>query len=50
MTDRDKEVIVKRKGKKILTVKGKNLARKFCSNCGSPINGKICEKCGSKID
>lgn len=50
MTDRDKEVVVKRKGKKIISVKGKNLPPKFCSNCGSSINGKICEMCGVKID
>ncbi|KKN44808.1 hypothetical protein LCGC14_0689450 [marine sediment metagenome] len=50
MTDGDKEVVVKRKGKKIITVKGKNLEKNFCSNCGSPISGKICEICGSKID
>ncbi len=49
MTDRDKEVIVKRKGKKVISVKGKNLKEKFCPNCGSSINGKICESCGSKI-
>jgi len=66
MTDKDKEVVVKRKGKKIITVKGKNLvkkfdkntnqppipkpSKKFCPNCGSSINGKFCEMCGSKID
>jgi len=62
MSDRDKEVVVKRKGKKIITVKGKNLAKKitqppipkppkkFCPYCGSSIKGKFCETCGSKID
>jgi len=50
MTDRDKEVVIKRKGKEIITVKGKKLVKKFCPHCGSPIEGKICEMCGSKIN
>ena len=41
MTDRDKEVVVKRNGKEIISVKGKKLSKNFCPNCGSSINGKI---------
>ena len=56
MTDKNKEVIVKRKGKKIIKVKGKELAKKFEKhNIQNSIlkqskkNPKYCPNCGSSI-
>ncbi len=56
MTDKNKEVIVKRKGKKTIKVKGKKLAKKLEKNNiqnsflkKSKKSPKYCPNCGSSI-
>ncbi len=56
MTDKNKEIIVRRKGKKTIKVKGKKLAKKlekkpkYCPNCGSSMSGTSCAMCGAKLE
>ena len=56
MTDKNKEIRIKRKGKKTIKVKGKKLAKKlekkpkYCPNCGSSMSGTSCAMCGAKLE
>ena len=59
MKNKNKKVIVKRKGKIDIVINGKNLAdadrnanKRICFACGAslPSNTKICTECGTELN